>query len=70
MRSKPKRRPSLRAFIMWVQGVINHYGGSLLDLTIGDKGSYLYAAFGAPLAHENDTARAVRAALCWQGIRG
>ncbi|MCA9974386.1 MAG: AAA family ATPase, partial [Anaerolineales bacterium] len=28
-----------------------------------DKGSYLYAVFGAPLAHEDDTIRAVSAAL-------
>ena len=39
------------------------YEGTLIQLTIGDKGSYLYAAFGAPLAHEDDTARAAAAAL-------
>ena len=35
----------------------------LLPLTIGDKGSYLNAAFGAPVAHEDDARRAVSAAL-------
>jgi predicted ATPase len=35
----------------------------LLQLTAGDKGSYLYAAFGALVAHEDDTERAVRAAM-------
>ncbi|NJL41912.1 MAG: hypothetical protein HC899_38575 [Leptolyngbyaceae cyanobacterium SM1_4_3] len=39
------------------------YTGSFLQLTIGDKGSYFYASFGAPITHEDDTRRAVAAAL-------
>ena len=39
------------------------YDSYLLQLTIGDKGSYLYAAFGAPIAHEDDAVRACLAAL-------
>src|SRR5574341_1474575 len=50
-------------FIRWAQGVIERYAGALLQLTIGDKGSYFYAAFGAPIAHADDSARAVAAAL-------
>jgi CheY-like chemotaxis protein/tetratricopeptide (TPR) repeat protein len=53
----------LDAFVRWVQAVLQRYGGALLQLTMGDKGSYLYAAFGAPIAHEDDPARAVSAAL-------
>ena len=53
----------LDAYLRWVQGVISRFGGSLIQLTIGDKGSYLYAAFGAPVAHEDDVERAVAAAL-------
>ncbi len=53
----------LDAVIRNVQDIIVEYDGALLQLTIGDKGSYLYAAFGAPVAHENDTVRAVSAAL-------
>jgi adenylate cyclase len=53
----------LDAYIRWVQSVLNRYGGHLLQLTMGDKGSYLYAAFGAPIAHEDDAVRAVSAAL-------
>ena len=34
-----------------------------MQLTIGDKGSYLYAAFGAPVAHEDDAERAMSAVL-------
>ncbi len=53
----------LDCYIRWVQEVIRRYDGALLQLIIGDKGSYLYAAFGAPTAHENDPQRAVSAAL-------
>ncbi len=53
----------LDVFIRWVQSVLARYEGSLLQLTVGDKGSYFYAAFGAPLAHEDDAQRAVSAAL-------
>lgn len=53
----------LDAFIRWVQATIAHYDGVLLQLTMGDKGNYLYAAFGAPLAHADDPIRAVAAAL-------
>ena len=53
----------LDRFVTWAQAVIARYEGTLVQLTIGDKGSYLYAAFGAPVAHADDPARAVGAAL-------
>jgi predicted ATPase/class 3 adenylate cyclase len=53
----------LDAFVRHVQQILNGYEGSLLQLTIGDKGSYLYAAFGAPVAHEDDAVRAASAAM-------
>ena len=53
----------LDAYIRWVQGVLMRYEGSLIQLTTGDKGSYLYAAFGAPVAHDDDNERAAAAAL-------
>ena len=33
-----------------------------IQLTVGDKGSYLYAAFGVPVADEDDAVRALTAA--------
>jgi adenylate cyclase len=53
----------LDTFIRRAQQIIGDYEGILLQLTIGDKGSYLYAAFGAPVAHEDDARRAVKSAL-------
>ena len=54
---------TLDTFVRWVQAVVARYGGSLLQVTIGDKGSYLYATFGVPVAHKDDAKRAVAAAL-------
>lgn len=59
----PDAVAKLDAFVIAVQRVIDEYGGSTLQLTIGDKGAYLYAVFGTPLAHEDDAARACSAAL-------
>ncbi|HSH04681.1 MAG TPA: AAA family ATPase [Anaerolineae bacterium] len=56
----------LHTYISWVQEILGRYEGYLLQLTIGDKGSYIYAVFGASLAHEDDPARAVAAALLLQ----
>ena len=50
-------------YIRWVQQVAARYEGTLIDLNIGDKGSYLYINFGALLAHEDSSARALAAAL-------
>ncbi len=52
----------LDQFVRRVQQVLARYDGSLLELTIGDKGSYFYATFGAPHTHEDDARRAVLAA--------
>jgi len=53
----------LNAYICEVQRTFAQYDGALLQINIGDKGSSLYASFGAPLAHEDDAQRAVLAAL-------
>lgn len=50
-------------YIRWTQAVISRYQGYLIQLTIGDKGSYLQMAFGAPITHGDDAGRAVAAAL-------
>ena len=53
----------LDAFVRRAQRIVTSYGGNLLQLTLGDKGAYLYAVFGSPQAHEDDAARAAAAAL-------
>ncbi|MCP4357229.1 MAG: AAA family ATPase [Chloroflexi bacterium] len=60
--SAPDAEEKLGMFIQSVQTIMVRYGGYLLELTVGDKGSYMYAAFGAPHAHEDDADRAISAA--------
>jgi adenylate cyclase len=55
--------PQLDAFICQAQAIVARHGGTFLQLTIGDKGSYLYISFGVLNAHEDDARRAVSAAL-------
>ncbi|GAB4208036.1 MAG: adenylate/guanylate cyclase domain-containing protein [Roseiflexaceae bacterium] len=59
----PTAASRLDGFVRWVQQVLARYQGSLMQISIGDKGSYLYVVFGAPIAHGDDAARAVAAAL-------
>ena len=54
---------TLDDFVRSAQRILTGYGGNLLQLTLGDKGAYLYAVFGSPLAHEDDAGRAAAAAL-------
>jgi adenylate cyclase len=53
----------LDAYVRSAQATLARYEGLLLNLSIGDKGSYLHGVVGAPLAHDDDAARAVAAAL-------
>jgi len=64
----PHAPAKLDDYIQQVEGVLRKYDGSFIQLTIGDKGSYLYAAFGAPVSHEDDAVRAVSAAREIQSI--
>ncbi|HEX6608933.1 MAG TPA: AAA family ATPase, partial [Chloroflexia bacterium] len=59
----PAAGATLDAYVRWVQGTLARYEGTLLQFTVDDKGSYFYAAFGAPIAHEDDARRAVAAAF-------
>ena len=53
----------LDAFIQTVQQIAVRHGGTLLDVTIGDKGSYTHINFGVLSAHEDDARRALGAAV-------
>ena len=60
----------LDEFVTAAQQIFDSYGGNLLQLTLGDKGAYLYAVFGSPLAHEDDAARAAAATLAVRELEG
>ena len=59
----PQAPDVLDAFVTRAEQALDEQGGYVLQLTIGDKGAYLYAVFGSPIAHEDDAARACEGAL-------
>lgn len=66
----------LSAYVAHVQTVLTRNGGVLVDVTTGDKGTYLFGAFGVPVAHGDDllraawTAQELRTAPASSGIAG
>lgn len=59
----PAAGDKLDELVRWVQGEVGRVGGSVVQLTTGDKGTYLYAAFGAPVSFGDDAHRCAAAAL-------
>ncbi|HEY3756048.1 MAG TPA: tetratricopeptide repeat protein [Opitutaceae bacterium] len=59
----PGAPAKLDLYVRWLQGIVSRLEGVLIQLSIGEKGSYFYAAWGAPIAHEDDPSRACAAAL-------
>lgn len=55
----PAAGDKLNGFVSWIERLLVPFEGCLLDLNVGDKGSYLYCTFGAPIAHEDDSQRAL-----------
>jgi adenylate cyclase len=66
----PNAQQLLDDFIRKAQRVVAEYGGNVLQLIIGDKGAYLHAVFGTPIAHEDDAGRACAAALDLVALEG
>lgn len=60
---KDSAESELDHLIRSVQSTASRYEGALMDITIGDKGSYAYINFGAFNTHEDDPRRAMKAAL-------
>lgn len=62
--TNPLDRNRLHEVVQAVQQVAHRYGGTIHQLTDGDKGMVVLVAYGLPPhAHEDDPARGVRAAL-------
>lgn len=58
----------LNELIRSMQARIVEFGGSLLQIIMGDKGSYAYINFGALAMHEDGPRRAVKLALALQDV--
>jgi class 3 adenylate cyclase/tetratricopeptide (TPR) repeat protein len=59
----PDARHHLDGFVSAVQRVLRRFDAFILQVTIGDKGSYVNTTFGAPIAHGDEAVRALTAAL-------
>jgi adenylate cyclase len=59
----PHAGSRLNEYVCAVQKIVHQMGGSLLEISTGDKGSYMYLSFGACVGHEDDARRAVSTAL-------
>ncbi|MDX2138196.1 MAG: tetratricopeptide repeat protein [Chloroflexota bacterium] len=59
----PLSYDKLNRLVSWVQSILIRYGGTLIQLTTGEKGGFLYFAFGAPVAYDNNAELAAQAAL-------
>lgn len=53
----------LDQFVRLIQRIAARYEGTLIQIPVGDKGSYAMLAFGALQAHDDDAGRAVSAAI-------
>ena len=59
----PQAGDKLDQYVTTAQRLAAQYGGNVIRLDYGDKGSVLHVVFGAPVAHEDDEVRAVGWAL-------
>lgn len=59
----PDAGTHLDSLVQATQRVLQRFDAFILQVTIGDKGSYINTTFGAPIAHGDDAVRAVTAAL-------
>lgn len=59
----PQAAEHLDTLVRATQAVLLRFDAFILQVTIGDKGSYINTTFGAPIAHGDDAVRAVTAAL-------
>ncbi|MEZ4629719.1 MAG: adenylate/guanylate cyclase domain-containing protein [Deinococcales bacterium] len=57
-----KQLGELNVLMERLEPILEFYEASLIQLSLGDKGSFFYVAFGAPIAHEDDAERALKTA--------
>ncbi|MBZ0305594.1 MAG: AAA family ATPase, partial [Anaerolineae bacterium] len=64
----PQAREQLDSFVRDVQNILKETRGRLVSLEVADKGSVLFAVFGAPVAYGDDSQRAIHAALSFREL--
>ncbi|MBC8163573.1 MAG: AAA family ATPase [Roseiflexaceae bacterium] len=61
----PAAAAKLDSYVRWAQAVLARHQGTLVQVTLGEKGNFFYAAFGAPISYERDVSSALAAALAF-----
>lgn len=64
----PEARQKLDRYVREVQKILSDTNGRLVSIEVADKGTVVFAVFGAPLAYGDDTRRAVHAALRFRDL--
>ncbi|NTU80276.1 MAG: AAA family ATPase [Chloroflexales bacterium] len=64
----PEVHLRLQAYVAAVTRVVHQYDGDLNKVDMGDKGSKFVIVFGAPVAHEDDTIRALHCAMALRDL--
>jgi class 3 adenylate cyclase/tetratricopeptide (TPR) repeat protein len=59
----PQAEEKLGSYVRDVQSILADTRGRLVSLEVADKGSVLFAVFGAPIAYGDDSKRAIHAAM-------
>ena len=66
--TNPLAGARLQAYFAHIINIVERYDGYLNKIDMGDKGSKAVILFGAPIAHEDDSGRALRCALEIRGL--
>lgn len=64
----PQARQQLDNYVQDVQNILKEARGRLVSLEVGDKGSVIFAVFGAPVAYGDDSQRAIHTALSFREL--
>lgn len=64
----PQARQQLDSFVQDIQNILRETRGRLVSLEVADKGSVIFAVFGAPVAFGDDSQRAIHAALSFRDL--
>jgi len=65
----PQAHQKLDSYIQDVQNILSDTNGRLVSLEVADKGSVVFAVFGAPIAYGDDSRRAIYATLNFRDLK-
>jgi class 3 adenylate cyclase/tetratricopeptide (TPR) repeat protein len=64
----PEARDKLDRYVRDVQHILDDTRGRMISLEVADKGSVIFAVFGAPVSYGDDSRRAIHATLSFRDL--